>query len=422
MTLKERVADLRGKLYELAMQQRAALERFEQTGVNEPDNERKRTEDINKIEEEIRDLEHKDEQRAINEARLAALGRPTDKPLDRTRSAERDSKDISLLRRSFGEYAKDVDLADPIQARKFAGLNEFITRDFTLGNNVQAGTLAVPIEIVDTIVKPPDNTLTMGNLVDTRMTNALSLGFPSLDADVGDMVWDGEEETPAADEAAKIGLRELKPKGAKLKTKLSYDFVRLAGNGAAFVLDRMRYKMRVGLEKMILTGDGVNKGLGVFTPSASGVSTARDIASGGNTSISTNALFSAKHSIDPAHYGSPGFAWVMDLPVLSYIRQIKNAVDGSYVWMPGISNDLPPRILETRYIISRYAPSTMTANLYVAVIGDFRMVMHAMNYDTTLQILDQLYAETNKIGYLMRMRCDAMPVLSTAFARIKMTA
>ncbi len=38
----------------------------------------------------------------------------------------------------------------------------------------------------------------------------------------------------------------------------------------------------------------------------------------------------------------------------------------------------------------------------------------------SIQVLKELYAESNQIGYIGRMECDAQPVLSEAFVRVKL--
>ena len=38
----------------------------------------------------------------------------------------------------------------------------------------------------------------------------------------------------------------------------------------------------------------------------------------------------------------------------------------------------------------------------------------------SIQVLKELYAESNQIGYIGRMECDAQPVLSEALVRVKL--
>ncbi len=38
----------------------------------------------------------------------------------------------------------------------------------------------------------------------------------------------------------------------------------------------------------------------------------------------------------------------------------------------------------------------------------------------SIQVLKELYAESNQIGYIGRMECDGQPVLPEAFVRVKL--
>ena len=78
------------------------------------------------------------------------------------------------------------------------------------------------------------------------------------------------------------------------------------------------------------------------------------------------------------------------------------------------------RNLEVPYAMSEYAPNTFTTGLYVGLIGDFSFYYIVDSNNMQMQVLDQLYAETNQTGYIARQESDGMPVLSEAFARVKL--
>src|SRR5574343_621359 len=80
MTLEQQVTAKRGELYELATQQRDALNRFQETGVEEPENEAKRDKAINDLELQIQKLNDQITKRDANNARLAKLEQPTSNP------------------------------------------------------------------------------------------------------------------------------------------------------------------------------------------------------------------------------------------------------------------------------------------------------------------------------------------------------
>jgi len=70
--------------------------------------------------------------------------------------------------------------------------------------------------------------------------------------------------------------------------------------------------------------------------------------------------------------------------------------------------------------MSEYAPNTFTTGLYVGILGDFSNYWIADAVDMQVQVLKELYAETNQTGYIGRLDTDGMPVLAEAFARVKL--
>jgi HK97 family phage major capsid protein len=80
----------------------------------------------------------------------------------------------------------------------------------------------------------------------------------------------------------------------------------------------------------------------------------------------------------------------------------------------------PDTILGRPLMISEYAPNTFTTGLYVGMFGDFSNYWIADLLDMQIQVLTELYAETNQDGFIGRYEGDGMPVLEEAFARVKL--
>jgi HK97 family phage major capsid protein len=73
-----------------------------------------------------------------------------------------------------------------------------------------------------------------------------------------------------------------------------------------------------------------------------------------------------------------------------------------------------------QFFLSEYVPNTFTTGKYVGIIGDFSFHWIADSMEFSIQVLMELYAESNQIGYIGRMECDAQPVLPEAFVRVKL--
>ena len=251
-----------------------------------------------------------------------------------------------------------------------------------------------------------------------QLDKAESLGVPSLDSDPDDADWTAEIKTGSEDTGMDFGKRELRPHPSAKRIKISNKLIRIASvDVGSLVNSRLAYKFGITHEKGFLTGTGSNQPLGVFTASDYGISTSRDVSTGNtSTEIKADGLIEAKYT-QKAQYRSRS-EWMFHRDAIKRIRKLKDS-NGDYLWKAGLS-DNPDTILEIPFLESEYAPSTFTTGLYVGILGDFSFYWIADAMDMQVQVLDQLYAEANQVGFIARWESDGMPVLEEAFVRVKL--
>ncbi|MGH8428863.1 MAG: phage major capsid protein, partial [Solimonas sp.] len=251
------------------------------------------------------------------------------------------------------------------------------------------------------------------------VTSAESLGVPSLDTDISDADWTTELAIGGEDSSMAFGKRELHPHPLGKLVKVSNKLLRVAAlSPESLVRDRLAYKFGVTEEKAFMTGDGAGKPLGVFTASAQGISTARDVSTGNTaTSIGADGLIEAQHTLKPQYWASA--RWIFHRDAVKQIRKLKYG-QGQYLWQPGLRGGVPNEILGMPYIMSEYAPNTFTTGLYVGIIGDFSQYWIADALTLQVQRLVELYAATNQTGFIGRLETDGMPALEEAFVRVKL--
>lgn len=306
-------------------------------------------------------------------------------------------------------------------------LNPFEARALSYGQDPEGGFTVPQEQFVRELIKTLDDTLPFRGIARAfQVTDAKSLGAPVLDSDPSDPVWTSELQTGDEDSDMDFGKRELTPYPVAKRIKVSNKLLRASAIPVdSLVRERLAYKVGTVLETAYMTGDGSNKPLGVFTASASGIPTSRDVdvgdgSAGISGTTSADKFITARYTLRAPYWS--GARWLFNRLVLAAIRKLKETSTGNYLWQPGLSNGLPATFLDLPYTISEYAPGTITTGAYVAVLGDFKYYWYVDALNFSVQRLVELYAETNQTGFIVRGEHDGMPVLSDAFVRCKVSA
>lgn len=283
----------------------------------------------------------------------------------------------------------------------------------------QGGYITAPQEWVNTLLKDVDDTVDIRRLATViRVNRNESIGVPSLDTDLDDAEWTVELATGSLDTAMRIGKRELQPHPFAKRIKLSKTLIRSSVMDVdALIRARIAYKAAVTEEKAFLTGDGDKKPLGLFVASTDGIGTGRDITGTGTTYITADDLMDTVYSLKPQHLREA--RWLLHRDWVKDIRKLKDG-NGQYLWQPGLTAGQPDLILGKSFIMSEFAPNTKTTGLYVALLGDLKNYWIVDNLTLTIQVLYELYAETNQLGYIVRKEVDGAPAWDQGFARLKL--
>jgi HK97 family phage major capsid protein len=287
-------------------------------------------------------------------------------------------------------------------------------------SQVGGGYLVAPEQFVNKLIEALRDQVFIRQLSTViPVQSAMSLGVPVLQTRPDDAEWTVELKTGSLDTAMGFAKRELHPHPAAKRILVSTFLLNNAVLSAdQIVRDQLAYKFGITQEKAFLTGSGAGQPLGIFTASPNGIDTDRDVAAGNEaTAIGADGLINAKYALK-AQYQKTA-RWIFHRDAISGIRKLKDD-NKQYLWQPGLIADKPDTILELPFFMSEFAPNTFTTGKYVGIIGDFSFYWIADSMEFSIQVLKELYAESNQIGYIGRMECDAQPVLSEAFVRVKL--
>lgn len=296
-------------------------------------------------------------------------------------------------------------------------------RSLSVGTASEGGYTVPQEEFVAELIKTMDNESVIRGLSRTfQIPQAMSLGAPTLSADPADPDWTTELATGSEDSTMAFGKRQMVPNPIAKRLKVSDKLLRASPLGmATIVQERLSYKLAVAHSTAFNTGDGVNKPLGLYVASASGIDTDRDADVSSSNAYVADGFIDARYKLRSGYW--PNARWHFHRNFLAQIRKLKQSSTNDYLWQPGMTVGAPNIFLDFPYSVDEYAPSTVTGitGQYVAILGDFSNYWIVDALGMTIQRLDELYAESNQVGFIIRAESDGQPVLSDAFVRCKAT-
>lgn len=292
------------------------------------------------------------------------------------------------------------------------------SRALQMDSDESGGYTVLPEQFAREILQKVDDLVFIRQFARVEtLTNAASLGVPTLASDPSDPTWTSELDIGSEDTTMAFGKRELSPYPLAKYIKVSRKLLRASALGVEnLVRDRLAYKFSEAEENAFLNGSGAGEPLGLFTASDDGISTSRDISTGNaETEIAFDGLIEAKYNIKSNYW--PRLRWIFHRDAVKQIAKLKDG-EGQYIWRESVQAGQPDRILGFPAYMSEQAPNTFTSDQYVGILGDFSQYWIVDALDMEMQRLVELYAGTNQIGFIGRKETDGMPALEEAFARV----
>jgi len=80
----------------------------------------------------------------------------------------------------------------------------------------------------------------------------------------------------------------------------------------------------------------------------------------------------------------------------------------------------PDSLLGYPVLLSEQCPNIWTAGLYVGALVNLYYYWICVGLDIQIQRLQEIFATSNRTGFLARVECDGAPVLPEAFVRVKL--
>lgn len=314
---------------------------------------------------------------------------------------------------------KEIEQRKLVNFRNFLAGRPYEARDLQADTDIKGG-FWVPQLMQAMIRQELDNLVEFRNHADiwpTPVAVSQSMGIPTLAADVEDLDWTGEIASVDADTAMQAGKRNLSSHLLSKLVKVAMALLDARPDAESLVAQRLGYKHSTVLENAYFNGSGASQALGVFTASANGISTSRDVSTDNTSSAPTfDGLVNAKYSVK-AQYRKNG-RWYGHRDFVKVVSKIKDGNDLP-IFKLAESTGQSDMLLGYPLHESEYCPNTFTSGLYVAVFGDFKFYQ-IVDAKFSIQRLVEKYADTNQIGFIGRGGGDGMPIFENAFARVKL--
>jgi HK97 family phage major capsid protein len=383
---------------------------------------------LNKAEAEKRELSADENTNYLNiEADVEKL----ETSIERAENLEKREADLASVigkesrsggyQTSSSQDPKQNDKSKAFRAFLRSGFNQISAqyRDLLAGTD-SAGGFLVPDEqfVKELLTKLADSVYIRAAARKYTISGAQTGGIPTLESGFADCEWTSEVSTGAADDLT-FGKRTLKPTLLSKEVKISMMLLQNAfEDPASLVASELAKVFGTTEEKAFILGTGASQPLGMMVASTNGISTDRDVSTDNTSSAVTfEGLINCQEHVKDQY--KEGAVWLGSRDLRKQVRKIKGS-DGQFIWEQSTKVGVPSTLLGHNFIASEFMPKTFSTGQYVGLFGNLNFYGIADRMDMGVQRLDELYAKSNKVGFIGRKETDGMPLLEEAFARVKL--
>lgn len=354
-----------------------------------------------KMEQEITDLGKEIARLERQEALDAELNRPVNKPLTGKPGGRADADGgEDKTGRASDDYRKNF-----WNAMRSKVPMPNVTNALQIGTDSEGGYL-VPDEYERTLVEALEEENIFRQMAKVIKTSSGDRKIPVV-ASKGTASWIDEEGAyPESDDSfgqVSIGAYKL---GTMIK--VSEELL----NDSVFDLQSYisrEFARRIGAkeEEAFFTGDGKGKPLGVLAATG-GAETGVTAASA--TAVTADELMDLYYSLKSPYRKKS--VWVLNDSTIKAIRKLKDN-NGQYLWQPSLTAGAPDTILGRPIRTSAYMPA-IAAGAKTIAFGDFSYYWIADRQGRSFKRLNELFAATGQVGFLVSQRVDGKMILAEA--------
>lgn len=277
-----------------------------------------------------------------------------------------------------------------------------------------AGGFLAPAEYVAEIIKAVQLLSPMRDLARVRTTSNRSVQIPVRKGTFS-AAWVAEVGSRTETTGLKYGREEVPAHELYAEVLISeQDLEDSAFDMEAEIRAEAGEQIGIAEAKAFINGTGVGQPEG-FLVNATLV--ANFVANGGATLTSADKLIDLWAAVKTAYASNA--TWVMNRATLAAVRKLKDS-QNRYIWEPGLAPGNPSTIIERPYVEMPDMPD-IASNAFPIAFGDFRRAYSIVDrVQVVVKRLNEKYADTGQIAFIVRKRVGGQLVLAEAVKALKM--
>lgn len=295
-------------------------------------------------------------------------------------------------------------------------------RELQAGVAEKGGYTIAPQYLVKEIIKDLDDAVQIrkrANII-PAMNGYASIGIPTLDSDLNNLEWTAEIAAVTEDTNMAFGKREMKANQLTKLVKISKRLIKQSNiDIQSFVQERIAYKLAATLEHNYLYGNGTDKPLGIFAQTSdntAAIPTDRDIKVGTATAaITYDGLVDAVSGLKGGYQN--GAVWMLNRKAIAALRKLKDKQDRP-IWQESLIAGQPSILLGIPVVQNDFIEDKLEAAKYFGFLANLKYYWIMDSLSMELQVLHELYSNTNQIGFQVGYWGDGAPIQKEAFVRL----
>lgn len=288
------------------------------------------------------------------------------------------------------------------------------TKAMSVGDETAGGYLAPP-ELVQDIIKGVQLISPIRPLAQVRQTSRRSVQYP-IRSGVFAAKWVAETGTRSETAGLTYALEEIPNHEMYADVLVSdQDLEDAVFNLEQEILDNCTEQFAKAEGAAFVSGTGQGQPEGILTNANISADAQAGSATGNVTAAGLIAIWGNLKTVY-----SKQATWLMNRQTIAQIRGLVDS-QGRFLWEPGLADGTPPNLLGSPYIEVPDMPSTpsVTGTTYPILYGNIKrgyLVVDRIN--VVVRRLQEKYAESGQIAYLVRKRVGGQVVLPEAIRKL----